>query len=261
MTTTSTLNINTHSNFSNVSSLATYKRTGKTGMPTDDEAYFEIYRCERAIENLRLMLKDRKYDTIELVPDYVKVLERIFLYEDENYQTPILTATKTILASEVNTIIPQQYEPKLTFENTTPYSLTCFVFISPFLKIRISSIRGYADELAKTPDSCAIILSSLPPNPAAIAEADKKKLPMQILTFDDLTALVKSHHLCAKVIPLTKKEEAALLKSLGYKTSESLPSIQLTNPLVKYFGFSLGTVLKTQFKSNPPYYRVVVNGH
>jgi DNA-directed RNA polymerase subunit H (RpoH/RPB5) len=217
------------------------ERTGKTGIETDDKAYHQIYLCERVMGNVEIMLKDRGYDKIELVSNFGDVLEQIFLYEDENYQQPIMSAYK---------------------DWKTKNEKICQVYISPFLKIRISTIRGIAEKLEITPNIEALILSSESPNPAAIAETSQKKLPMQILTFDDISNLIKDHKLVpTSVVKLSNEEVEELMKFLGIKNLELLPGIQINNSIVKYYAFALGDVLKMTYGLNKPYFRVVVNVH
>lgn len=210
-------------------------RTGETGYATDGEAYFQQYKFEKVLLNINEMLCARDYINITCINNLSKIIDNIFVNEDKYFHTPIITAS-------------------------TKEGKQILIFLSPYAKIGVHTIRDYIEDLNANPNSHGIIFSSLPPNPTAITEIDKQKLALEILSFDDMLSNVTHHKLSPIVIKkLSDEEKDKLMKKLGIQSLQKLPEIQTNDAIVKYYGYKVGDLLKLQYQHNPPEYRVVAS--
>lgn len=79
----------------------------------------------------------------------------------------------------------------------------------------------------------------------------------QIFTEDSLTRNVTEHHLVPKYTLLAKTQAEQILNEYSVSTSQ-LPSMEVTDPIARYYNYKIGDIVKIERLDGTIFYRVVV---
>jgi len=104
----------------------------------------------------------------------------------------------------------------------------------------------------------AIFIGNGPLSSKAKEELAKLPIPCQFFLEANLAYNVTEHILCPKHILLTPEEKEAKLAELKVSSGKKLPAIQIKDPVVQYYGWELGNVIKIT-RDTGIAYRIVVD--
>ena len=140
------------------------------------------------------------------------------------------------------------------------------VYITEENKVGVKTLRRVKEESRKAKGSVTIILlcpSGLTPfaqKELSLTE-DEPNCRMEVFRKAELAFNVTKHALVPSHVPLLNTEKKQLLLSLGSKAT-SLPKIKESDPVVKFLGLPIGTVVEIRRAfgglETELYYRIVV---
>ena len=138
------------------------------------------------------------------------------------------------------------------------------VYITEDSKVGVKTLRRIREESKRSKCSCVILLCPHGLTPFAQKEmlCDEESIGrIDVFRKAELAFNVTKHSLVPVHTPLSPAEKKKLLVGLGNKAS-SLPKIKEGDPIIKYLGLQIGTVvsIKRNFGAleTEQYYRLVV---
>lgn len=130
------------------------------------------------------------------------------------------------------------------------------VFFSFFEKLNTSILKEYIKEIEKNKINHMIIIYKDKVTSSVNKIIDNIfHLNIELFSFSDLLFNITKHRLYRPHILLTTSEKIKFIKKYG----KQIPKILLDDPIVKYFNFKSGDILKIIRKNNFISYRIVVN--
>jgi DNA-directed RNA polymerase I, II, and III subunit RPABC1 len=172
---------------------------------------------------------------------------------DRNYLIP---DTKRINKEDFSTEKPFHY----IFSKRNGTSIICFLCFNNGIDV---SVLNNLHETTKQLEIRNVIYISdkiTPPAKKTIAnDIVNLGVNITIFNFSEMEINKTKHELVPKHILLIKEKEEELLKA--YKiTKNQLPKIYTTDPIVKYYGWNVGQIVKIIRKNGSVYYRCIVLG-
>lgn len=144
---------------------------------------------------------------------------------------------------------------KMSFSKRNGLTIMCFLCMSTTDNSTIHEIAKLMNE-SNVRNAIIVIKKITPPAKDAIRKLNMLLDKIDVFEFAELEINKTKHHLVPQHILLIKEKEKDLLES--YKiTKAQLPTIYTTDPIIKYYGWKPGQIVKILRKNGTIYYRCI----